>query len=75
MLVVLLYPANNFAPSLTINPEICWLTGADMVHGTLRSGSSEESGQDYEKLIACRPVMEERERKMVMGRVEKNVFA
>ena len=31
ILVVLLYPAASFPPSLTANPEICRLTGADMV--------------------------------------------
>ncbi len=31
-LVVLLYPAANFPPFLTFNPDICRLTGADMVH-------------------------------------------
>ena len=38
LLVVLLDPANNFPPSLTVNPEICWLTGADMVK-TVQCGS------------------------------------
>ena len=30
ILVVLLYPAANFPPSLAVNPEICRLTDADM---------------------------------------------
>ena len=67
-MLVLLYPANNFAPSPALNPEICRLTGADMVHGTLRieCGSWIESGRSDDKLIACQAVIKEREREMVM---------
>lgn len=38
LLVVLLYLANNFPPSITINLEICWLIGADILYSTVECG-------------------------------------
>ena len=58
ILVVLLYPAANFPPSLAVNPEICRLTGADMVvTWYCTCDSSRQDDDDDEKLIAFRQVM------------------